>query len=1392
MVITKTNIPFFLLWLFFALRLTAQNHLVQVQHFSIDEGLSHREVHDVFQDSRGLIWISTRYGLNRFDGHRFTWFTREKHGLSSNQIQKVVEDAQGWLWVFSSREGSDFVFGFVDLLNVRTLELMPLAERQAPFSPSDIVECVTSPKRELFIGTKNGACWKLDSSGAFVKIPLADLQNFSPTYCSESGTVWGVENRTDVTNLLKISTSGKVLQKFSHASGSEFAIAGEDADGSLWYRSMADEKGEIFIINANGQRQPYDLTRSALGDISGKMTFPNHQLRINPHNHSFWWNTSDMFAVTAPEDGRAYYLQEKYPNLGHVSSIFFDKEGRGWVGTIDGVYSIEVEPNRFRNLLSQPFEEADAKNRIECRGIAEAPDGTIFVNSYVGTFRLSPNGQILSENFLGAPELLKWASMALFNDSSGGAWFGWQRPVRLDAKTGALTFYHLPPGKNHLETWAIYRQPNGRMWFAGLNGDFAFLEPGADTVQLFENYEGFTELQNANILSLQERPDGKVWMAANTGLYLFDPAQQKILQRYWTGGDRNFYLPNDNIHHLCQDGDSLLWLATGGGGLISLPLTPSQGGGTNSSPLGGGRVGAFTKSDGLSSNELYAVYPDEFGNLWLSTDYGIIQFNKATQRSRTFLPGDGLPHYEFNRISHHQAKSGQLYFGGLNGVTTFHPRDFQAFEAVNDAPLVLLGLQQFDGRENRLVNKLPGFMEYPEIVLRPGDRVVNLEFALLDYNDPERIRYAYRVEGVDEVWTYIRETHVNLSGLPYGDFVLKIKGQAANGIFSSQQLNIPVRVLKPFYLRTWFLVVAGLFFLIAGPAFYKIRTRQLESQKSQLEVQVQQRTEIIREQNEQLAHQAGELRHLDEVKSRFFANVSHELRTPLTLLLGPIGSVLKSGQLGHRNFTLLKKAQRSGKDLLHLINEILDLSKMESGRMLLDEKPARPYPLLLHYFAQFESHARLQGLKLVFEYQASEELQVLLDVEKFEKVVNNFLSNAIKFTPKGGRVTLRLEESDSRLLLEVADTGQGIHPEDVPQVFNRFYQTNRPDAPAEGGTGIGLALVNEYAQLFGGKTWVDSTLGKGSTFFFEFPKKLVSGIGNWELEKEDSEDSVSATAVPEVNTQYPIPNSQSPKILIVEDNPDLRDYLRLILEEKYHVVTAENGQVALEILEGKLPADTPSIPNSQFPTPSLILSDIMMPVMDGYQLLEKLKSDDRYRHIPVVMLTARADLRDKLKALRIGVDDYLLKPFEEEELLVRIENLLQNSRNRRPALEEVEEETTEAVTMTQADSDWLAEVEQLAKEGLDKKLLSVNWLSDKANLSERQFRRRLQTVTGLSPQQYLTELRLQEARTLLEVGKYATVAEVAYAVGYNDAASFSRSFRKHFGKSPSEFLDLKS
>lgn len=532
----------------------------------------------------------------------------------------------------------------------------------------------------------------------------------------------------------------------------------------------------------------------------------------------------------------------------------------------------------------------------------------------------------------------------------------------------------------------------------------------------------------------------------------------------------------------------------------------------------------------------------------------------------------------------------------------------------------------------------------------------------------------------------------------------------------------------------------------------------------------------LRHQKALIETQAQELRQLDQLKSNFFANVSHELRTPLTLMLGPVGSALKSGKLDERNFKLLTKAKESGRDLMQMIGSILDLSKVEANKMEVQQTPELLFPLARRIASAFESQAQINGIRYTFEYQAAHDLYLELDKNKLNIILNNLLSNALKFTKTGGEINFAVKDVGNAVQFRVKDTGRGIHPDDLPYIFDRFYQSKQVNAAIEGGTGIGLALCREFAQLMGGNVRVESELDKGSIFTALIGRKEILGTApSFDASLETSLVIDAPTPIKAI--------SKSPTtgatILVVEDNASLRAYLQTILSPIYKVVLAENGRKALDILEATAATNYPN----------LILSDIMMPEMDGYQLLENLKSKDAFRPIPVVMLTARADIQDRLKALRIGVDDYLLKPFEEEELLVRIENLLNNQQERN-AIQITEEELPEPPSISKEDQDWLEQLETYLHKEISNNNYSITQLAYDLAISERQLRRRIKQLVGLSPSQYFKAIRLQHARQMLEQRKFNTIAQTAAAVGFLDASAFSRNFNRQFGKSPSEYLNF--
>ena len=537
-----------------------------------------------------------------------------------------------------------------------------------------------------------------------------------------------------------------------------------------------------------------------------------------------------------------------------------------------------------------------------------------------------------------------------------------------------------------------------------------------------------------------------------------------------------------------------------------------------------------------------------------------------------------------------------------------------------------------------------------------------------------------------------------------------------------------------------------------------------------------------RKQSRLIILQKEELEKMDELKSHFFANVSHELRTPLTLILGPINAALKRNKLDAQDFAYLKMARRNGNQLLLLVHSILDLSKLEVNKLSLEESAIDFYPLMRRLVAAFESNAEIQGIHLTFNYPPNTELPIQLDVPKFEIIMNNLLSNALKFTPKGGKIAVQVQAHPKQIDIQVADTGKGIAAEDLPFIFDRYYQTKKSNQPLEGGTGIGLALCKEYAQLFKGTITVKSVVGKGSTFTFVFPKKEAIAVT---IPFEAALPPLIENSPIEI-LPAPITNGQKDKahLLIVEDNKDMRLYIQSILGDIFQCHTAENGQLAWDYLN-----DAATI------QPDLIISDLMMPFMDGFELLEKIKADDKWRTTPVIMLTARSAKADRLKALTIGIDDYLTKPFDTEELVARVNNLLQNHLARKlqrqaelPAAKDVSPEAMQFKPVTAADIEWIQKVNEQIKADIGKFDLNLLNIAHKMSISERQLRRRILDITGMKAGAYLKEIRLQQARHFLELKAYLSVAEVGYAVGFNTPNYFAKIYKARFGKLPKTYF----
>ena len=1416
-------------------QLSAQDYIVNVQQFGVEEGLLNRNLGCIFQDKSGFLWIPYERQLQRYDGYEFKSFPLPKSIGRPTNIESCDDE---WLILLNTLHEYKLLF-----FNPLSGKIMTKFERWG----TDLATQYDILTSNFTIGNVIGDKLYLTKQKGIFEVNLqTGLQKLvvpSSLLINKDDQVQLIDRQNNIwvrseTQMLVISPQQTLLRTYPKPFKVRRNMGLIDLDGQktpIW---------AIKEVNKNGVEQQNLYIFKENGEQEYLASIPNEVVVHQFLDDQIWciseigWEVFDAFGNLLFVLDKKDYHKRLFEEV-RYSLIIKDEFGKFYLPSQFGLNIIEVQKNRFTQYFSntdkQPLPIKNSARGIDVKG------DSIFVNfEFGGLVSLQKNNpedfQILTKKFWNPhrKEFSSYAGRPIIRDSKNNFWTGshefWAiRFTNFDNPQKITLSKKLPKYPEEIpefpeQIWSIFEDKNGCIWW-GLTESLRKICPDGTPPVIFPHSELGVDFGSLYTYQFQEDKNGLFWICTAKGLFVFDETKRKFIAHYHEDAEGKYAIPATDIFFMHIDDNENRWLGTRSGLVFWNPKTDEK------------RL--FTRNDGLSNNVIYAVFEDDYNKLWLSSDYGIMSFHKETFDVQAYLPKDGVAQQEFNRISHFQESDGTIYFGGLNGVTAFHPKDFEKIEK-DYARMLISDFEIMDGEEGKLVNKFEEITKTQTINFKPNDRFFRLNFSLPTFEETSKMLYGWKIEGVDEDWNYQKENHIQIGILPYGSHTLRIKGQSGGG-WSPHELAIQVHVLKPFYLQTWFILSSILALVLGIYLFFKRRTRLLKETQKLLESEIKKATAQIEQDKKIIEVQAEELRQLDKIKSRFFANVSHELRTPLTLMLGPISSAIKSGELNNRNFTLLKKAQTGGKDLLKLVSSILGLSKMEAGKMELNEKPELLFPLVRRIVSAFESHAQREGIQFEFHFHPEKQLQLRLDAEKLKIILNNLLSNAIKFTPKDKQVVVEIWDEGNMIKIMVRDTGRGIHPNDIPNIFNRFYQSAQPDAPTEGGTGIGLALTQEFIQMMNGEIWVESELGEGSSFYFKIPRKEVLGMVDGErwtvdgLENENNEhlEILDSEKEPKQDISTPIVPSTvhrpSSTVLIVEDNTSLRDYIQTVLSPYYNVLTAENGKLALEMLylppslKGELPPTASKVAfettgsgsplgaggagengqNSQLATriPQLIISDIMMPIMDGFQLLKTLKSKDEFRHIPVIMLTARADISDKLQALRIGVDDYILKPFVEEELLARIDNLLQNYQERLAQVSEtlgvtqvsdtskVSDTSVKIPTISKEDQAWLTKLEAQIQKHLSNSQYSITQLSYDLAISERQLRRRIKQLIGLSPAQYLKAVRLQSARQLLEEKTYKTIAQTAAAVGFQDAGAFSRNFLNRFGKLPSDYLD---
>jgi signal transduction histidine kinase/CheY-like chemotaxis protein/ligand-binding sensor domain-containing protein len=1318
----------FLLTLCFSLSLLAQDYVFDLQHIKVQDGLPNRRVFHVTQDQEGFIWISSPGAISRYDGYQFTTYDASFLNISENNGSILAVDRDNYLWYCEQKgvENANYS-GVIDTRRDTVYDLETFTH--GLFSSQDVIHISQSRvnRSELLIATRQGVVYQYD--GAFTELYRLPekVRNFVISEALPDGSYWILHAQS-----MRRVKNGRQLDHFKVEPSGLFKIVANHPETIVETRNFAF-LSKYWVLR-NRQLMPFQPKPAPPSEITAL---------FQVHRDYLCFATPEAIRIQdrAGNELLNYPVSKtlgKAENLKHFNGAFVDRHHTLWISSDNGLIRISQKPT--------PFRIRQAGNSI--RSIFRDEGGL-----WIGGYR-----QNIYERHAPRAEQIDIPShpaiTSFVRGKQGQLWAGTDGflIMRYDPDQQEWTEYDFSSEGKRL--FQLFPNPTtGRLW-VGTSDGLAYLNPQGEQLTPFE-----LPIGSRSTLIRQFYPNAAgIWIVSNKGLFLMDSRTEVILRHYSEADG----LPTDNLNHLYEDADGVFWLASRGGGLIRWDRAQHT-------------FRQFTRRDGLIDPTIYAVYEDDFANLWLPSNHGLMRFNKHAKDVQVYLPQHGLAHEEFNTFAHFQAEDGTLYFGGLNGLTQFHPRDVIQ-EQDYATPLHLTRLRVLENNAEDFVDHLEAYRTEQRVRLKPGSQILELEVSLLDYESQAAKQYAYQIEGFQNQWIHTEENTISIINLPYGRYTVRVKGRGATGVWSDHLLNIPVWVQKPFYWQWWFILATIALGAGTVTAAVRWRVNRLKKDRAWLEAEVGARTRQIEADKQTIAAQAAALQELDQAKNRFFSNITHEFRTPLTLVIAPLEQVRTDPSLPPILRQPIQGALNNARRILTLINQLLDLSKIENQVMKVEAARGDLIAYTRELVQQFRVLAQNKSLRLHFTSDR-DHWETHFDQDKWDKVVYNLLSNAIKFTPPGNVIRLSVKQVDKDgkewIQLVVKDNGIGIESHQLERIFERFYQPDDSLTRQRGGTGIGLAIVKEIVALQGGSVSVASQRGEGTSFHILLP--TLPAANSRPLADIPELAALPHPTPPEPqSTRRAAATSRRRKdrleLLIVEDNPEMRAYIRRCLgEDRYRITEAADGQQGIEKAQGLIP--------------DLIISDVMMPKQDGFAVTRAIRRNVRTSHIPLVLLTAKTTLESRLTGLQRGADAYLTKPFSPRELVLRTEKLIEIRRLLQQRYQSGSP-PAEADTYGQEDA-FISTLHNYVLAHIDETDLSGDRIGQHFGMSRIHLYRKLKALTDQSITEFVKAVRLQKAYELLQQGQ-GNVSEVAYQTGFSSLSHFSRSFKQAYGITPSQ------
>lgn len=1336
----KQILNFWLIWLF-CTHVAAQQALPFTE-ITLKNGLSQGMIFDILQTQDGFMWFATKDGLNRYDGYQFTVYRHnpaDSFSVSDNTIIKLFEDSKQRLWV-KTKKGLDIF----DKKQQHFQHVLPVIAKKTQFNLDEFVDIEEDKAGNIWVAVSGEGIYvlkplvaNLPTNAQLAKYIAAELIQIPEI----AGRIYDI-----------FISSKQAIYLATHQNCYQiFAQNKQIIPLNLPY-FPADIPTKAIVENPQGDllmvknKQILVWNQSVLetipipaniGEVENAWKDNQNRIWVSQQNNLWCLSEDDFSLKSLPEITAVMFEKQK------ISKIYSDKTHNIWIGT-NGYGLRKINP------ALRHFHHAGTGNTVWL--LAKDKQENVYVKNSGRISLLKPPYYKYDETM---QKLYPYISFDMLLNEENFHWLLSSRDdeiqgvdnelVKCDLNWNKIVAYPIP--------FPLYQQTLlrkdkvGNFWINTTGSQIIRFQPNTGETKVFE-YEHLFKEGGANAIMLYFDSENTIWIGTTAGLIKGKKQQEEyIFELFQNQVDNKFSLPNNVISAFCDDPqqpEKLIWIGTKGGGLVQMDKKT-------------GKCVTYNEKQGLPNAVVYGILPDETGNLWISTNRGIAKFNPQDKHFQSFTQEDGLQDNEFNTQAFSKSPQGELCFGGINGFNIFKPSEIVSDTFAPNTVIVSLKVNNKMIEVGDSTGILLYSLQTPQTIsLSYQQNYLSISFAALDFRASSKNQYKYKLEGADLDWVLSgNQTVANYTALAPGTYTFQVLGCNGNEVWSKTPASITIVIRPPFWRTYWAYTCYFVLLCFMAYQLYQYQIRRIAFAN-----------QLLFEQKEK-----ERLAALEQLKSRFFSNVTHEFRTPLTLILAPANELVKALQ----DKKLLNSAQliyNNGLKLLELVNQLLDLAKLENGNMKVDDFWGDVLPVIESIYASFAHLAQQKGLHFVW-IRPEKIPNFSFDKDKLEKILHNLLSNAFKFTAKGGNIQLTTQVNDAFFYIEVKDDGIGMDENAEKQLFKRFYQGDNTATRLGAGTGIGLSLVKELVNLLGGSIAVKTHLGEGTAFEITLPIDAMPAAESPLIEYHS--DEITPVFIKE-NIESQLYTTEN-GILLVEDNEDMRNMLRDILKSQgFEVITAADGKEGIE--------------KAFAHTPKLIVSDVMMPEKDGYELVETLKNDFRTSHIPIILLTAKSSFDSRILGLQKGADEYLGKPFHSEELILRINRLIELQKRLQTTFQDVEKpiqtpvSTDEQLILSDLDQRFLTDLQVFIEKNIDNTELDVAHFTDVFFLSRSQLHRKMVALTQQSITEYLRNYRLAKAQTLLSEGKY-NVNEVADMTGFGNPKYFATTYKKRYGVSPS-------